>query len=62
MWCFVDRSNLNLVAMVIVKVAEKMLFVVNKFRPMLEAWWSSFPAYLVLLSLQKIKEPQLTTP
>lgn len=62
MWCFVDRSNRNLVAMVTVTVAEKILFVVNKFRHMLEAWWSSFPASLTLLSLHKIKEPQLKNP
>lgn len=59
MWCFVDRSNPNLVAMVTVTVAERILFVVNKFRHMLEAWWSSFPASLMLLSLHKIKELQL---
>lgn len=59
MWCFVDTSNLNLVAMVTVTVAEKILFVVNKFRHMLEAWWSSFPASPMLLSVHKIKEPQL---
>lgn len=38
MWRFVDRSNPNLVAMVTVTVAERILFVVNKFRHMLEAW------------------------
>lgn len=62
MWCFVDRSNLSLVAMVTVTVAEAVLFVVNKFRHMLEAWWSGFPASLMLLSLHKIKEPKMKNP
>lgn len=62
MWCFVDRCNLNLVAMVTVTVAEKILFMVNKSRHMLEAWWNSFPASLTLLSLNEIKELQLKNP